>query len=104
MCSDEVMMDKFSIHECKYQGPGIRIERSRSYFHEDFTWQLVITREANELDLENNHELEQVGEVIWSTVVEINNCPYCGEILRDANLESIEYALFDSSGWSSKMM
>ena len=93
-------MDKFKFHECQYQSAGIRIERSRSYFHKHFTWQLVISRQANELDLENNHELEQVGEEMWSTVIEINYCPYCGEKLRRAILSSIEYAHFDSSGWS----
>jgi len=100
MCSGEESVDELKIHECQYQGSGIRIESSRSYFHKRFTWQLVITRQATEFDLENNHELEQVGEEIWSTVVEINNCPYCGEKLRRTILDSIKYAHFDSSGWS----
>jgi len=99
MCLNEETMDKFAVHECQYQDSGIRIEFSRSYFHEHFTWQLVVTREATELDLEMNHELEQVGDQIWSTVIEINNCPYCGEKLRRSALDSIEYAHFDSSGW-----
>ena len=93
-------MKNFKIHECNNQGPGIRVEYSRSYFHERATWQLVVAREATEYDLENNHYLENVGDEIWSTVIEINNCPYCGEKLREESLDSIEFAHFDSSGWS----
>jgi len=100
MYSDDGMMDEFKIHECPHQDSGVRVEYSRSYFHEHFTWQLVISRQATELDLENNHQLEQVGEEMWSTVVEINNCPYCGATLRRDVLDSIKYAHFDSNGWS----
>ena len=91
---------EYQIHDCLQQRPGVRIERSRSYFHSDFTWQLVITREATEEDLQNNNHLENVGDEIWSTVVEINNCPFCGEELRKEDLSTMEYAHFDSSGWS----
>ena len=94
-------MDKLTVHECQYQDPGIRIEFSRSYLHERFTWQLIITKESTELDIEQNHHLEQVGDQIWSTVVEINHCPYCGEKLRHAPLESIKYAHFDFSDWET---
>ena len=92
-------MSKFRIHECQYQGPGIRIEHSRSYLHDRFTWQLVVTREASAYDLENNHYLEHLGDEVWSTVVEINNCPFCGIKLRDEQLSDIDFAHFDSSGW-----
>ena len=93
-------MSIFRIHECQYQGPGIRIEYSRSYLHDRFTWQLVVTREASAYDLENNHYLEHLGDEVWSTVVEINNCPFCGMKLRDEQLSDIDFAHFDSSGWS----
>ena len=93
-------MGKFEIHECKYQCPGVRIENSKSYFHGEFAWQLIITKEANENDLEENHSLENVGDTIWETVVEINNCPYCGIKLRDEKLNKIDFVHFNLSGWS----
>ena len=94
-------MNKSKIHKCQYQSAGIIIEYSPSYSHNHFTWQLVITREATELDIENNHILEQVGDTIWNTFVEINNCPYCGENLRNTALETIEFTHFDFSSWSA---
>jgi len=93
-------MDKFNIHNCKYQGPGARVEYSRDYLHGKFTWQLVITKEAKEIDLEENHYLENIGDELWSTVIEVNNCPFCGLRLRDKKLCEIDFAHFDSSGWS----
>lgn len=93
-------MNEFKIHKCRYQHAGVRIEYSRNYSHDNYTWQLIITREATELDIENNHILEQVGETIWDTFVEINNCPYCGEKLRHTALETIEFTHFDFSNWS----
>jgi hypothetical protein len=93
-------MRKFRIHECPFQGPGIRIEHSRSYFHDKFTWQLVVTREASARDLDHNHHLENPGDELWSTVVEVNNCPFCGLKLREDKLSNIDFSHFDSSGWS----
>ena len=55
-------MGKLKIHECQFQVPGIRVEYSRSYFHKKFTWQLVITKEATEVDLEYDSYLENVGD------------------------------------------
>ncbi len=93
-------MDKFNIHECKSQVSEVRIEYSKSYLHETFTWQLVITKEAKEIDLEENHYLENVGDALWSTIIEVNNCPFCGLKLRDKKLTEIEFVHLDSSGWS----
>jgi len=97
-------MNDYQFHKCNFQGAGIRIEKSKSYLHEDFTWQLVISREATEVDLENNHHLECLGQEIWSTVVEINNCPYCGKKLRDESITDGKFALFDSSGFSIEVL
>lgn len=92
------------IHECEFQGPGIRIERSGGWFHTEPTWQLVVTREATEADLEDNHHLEWIGDSIWSTVIEINHCPYCGRELRDEKAENIRFTLFDSTGYNVKLL
>ena len=93
-------MAQFEVHECAYQSPGIRIEKSRSYFHQSSTWQIVVEREATEKDIEENHYLENVGDQIWSVVVEINHCPYCGKELRDNKFGEKSFALFDSYGCS----
>jgi hypothetical protein len=92
-------MSKFEIHECRHQSTGVRVEYSRDYFYKEFTWQLIISREATDEDLENNHYLENVGDEMWSTVIEVNNCPFCGKKLRKNALSSIEFAHFDSMGW-----
>jgi len=97
-------MTQFQVHECAFQFPGIRIEKSRSYFHEDFTWQIVVERVATEKDLEENHHLENVGDELWSVVVEIDHCPYCGEQLRENKTGKKTFELFDSSGWSVKYL
>jgi len=97
-------MNEFEIHECSYQFPGIRVEKSRSYFHEEFTWQLVIEREATEKDIEENHYLENIGDQLWSVVAEINYCPYCGMRLNEMEHKQKSFALFDSSGWSVKCL
>jgi hypothetical protein len=43
---------------------------------------MLISHKANEDDLENNHLLENVGDLIWQTSVQIQCCPYCGEKLE----------------------
>lgn len=48
------------------------------------------------------------GDDIWSIMLEITHCPYCGEKLPGLEkIDNISYGKFshiDSSGWSSKMM
>jgi len=97
-------MKDYEIHKFKFQGEGIRIEKSRTYFHEECTWQLVISREATEDDLNNNHHLENIGDEIWSVVAEINSCPYCGGKLREKPINDGEFCLFDSSGFSVEII
>ncbi len=93
-------MVEFEIHECEYQSEGVRVERSSDYFHGKYTWYLVISRTATELDLESNHHLEELGEELWCTVVEINSCPFCGTSLRAEKLVDIEFMHCDRRGWS----
>jgi len=91
-------------HRCSCQTPGIRIERDGSYFGNDDVWVLVVAREATDEDLEEDHYLEGIGEELWSTVVEIAHCPYCGEKLGEVGSEEVEFAHFDSSDWNTKRM
>ena len=97
-------MSKYEKHECLYQQEGARIEKSRMYFHEKCTWQLVLEREATEEDLEETGYLENVGDSIWSVVAEINHCPYCGVQLNTTKDENKEFCLFDSTDWSVRCL
>ncbi len=49
-----------------------------------------IQKEATESDLEENSHLEEVGEIIWATRIEIRYCPFCGK--RLPGLESVDQA------------
>jgi len=94
------LMERYDRHVCKAQGSGVRVEYSRGTFHEKFTWQLVVAREATEEDLEKNHHLEEAGEELWSTVIEINNCPFCGKKLRNEKSADLGFVHFNLAGWS----
>ncbi len=41
-------------------------------------WNLIVRKESTWEDLEENHHLEEVGQIIWQTKIEIRHCPYCG--------------------------
>ncbi len=76
-----------------------------NYFGKEDNWVLVIVRSATEDDLVENHYLEEVGEDIWCTAVEISHCPYCGiylgEIRGDA-ANTVKIAHFDYRSWNSR--
>ncbi len=97
-------MSDFEIHECKLQMPGARLIKSKSYFHEKFTWQLIIERVASEEDLEQNHYLENAGDQLWSVVAEVNHCPYCSLQLNENKNKTKEFVLLDSSDWSTNRL
>ncbi len=66
------------------------LPKSGVYLHfEDAVpaWTLNIQKEATESDLEENHYLENTGDVIWSTHLNILFCPFCG--MRLPGLESV---------------
>ncbi len=90
------------IHQCPNQPASVSVERGGSYFGKDENWVLVVTRSATEQDLEENHYLEEVGETVWSTVVGISHCPYCGKSLAQIQGGEAEIAHFDYSSWKSK--
>ena len=95
---------KERVHLCSGQSPGICIERDGGYLDNDDVWVLVVAREATEGDLEENHHLEEIGEELWSTVVQISHCPFCGEKLGEVGPGDVEFAHFDSSEWYTKRL
>lgn len=78
------MVEKlYELHECP-QLPSTSIQ----VFYDkagcggfEGSWNLVVRRESTEEDLEENHYLEEVGETIWQTTLQIKHCPYCGKDL-----------------------
>ena len=99
-------MPRANIHQCDaLLTKGVSISHT-VYFRETPTWCIEIYREATEEDLENNHYLEEVGESLWQTVVEIRFCPYCGASLYDPDAEpennTIEFMHLDQTGWKTQ--
>ncbi len=97
-------------HRCESMpSDGVFVHRSK-YWDEDSSWEwnLIIQRCADESDLDENHYLEEVGDIIWYTVVGISHCPFCGKNLESSGLQSgdreAEFKHVDSSGWSSREM
>ncbi|MBN1997415.1 hypothetical protein JW935_07680 [candidate division KSB1 bacterium] len=100
------MPDNLKKHECSFLPPGgVYIVPSG---RDNKGWMLIIQREATEKDLEENSHLEDIGDVIWRTELEITHCPYCGKVLFECPApEPKKYGKFrhiDSSGWSSKVL
>ncbi len=100
------MSKNSNVHECvQLPDKGVYIAFSDDG---EAAWKLYIQREATESDLEENHYLETEGDVIWTTMLEITHCPYCG--IQLPGLENIDKEVYgkfqhiDSSGWSSKIM
>ncbi len=58
------------------------------YEKDDPAWILHIQKEATESDLEENNNLENIGDIIWLTQIEVRHCPFCGECLT--GLESVD--------------
>jgi hypothetical protein len=80
------------------------LPKSGVYLHFDDevpAWTLNIQKEATESDLEENHHLENVGDIIWLTSLNVLCCPYCGEQLP--GLESADktsYGYFQHNDFS----
>jgi hypothetical protein len=81
-------MDSLSnlIHHCdEMPRAGVSICRGADFFDsDDLGWCLLVERLATEDDLHANPHLEEVGDTLWTTAVEIKCCPYCGIELTDA--------------------
>lgn len=101
--------DRCAVHECEdMPRVGVSVRREKGYLErEDLGWRLVVERQATEGDLEENHHLEELGDVIWTTMVEIRFCPYCGHELAVAQRGSKpddfgRFVHIDYSAWTSR--
>lgn len=88
---------------------GVRVERESGYIGLAlWQWCLVVERVATEEDVEENHYLENSGEMIWSTVVGISHCPFCGALLESSSsgfeVPRAEYFHVDGLGWRVKIL
>jgi hypothetical protein len=64
-------------------------------------WTLNIQKEATESDLEENHHLENIGDIIWLTSLNILYCPYCGEQLPGlVSINKSNYGYFQHNDFS----
>ena len=99
--------DDFKIHKCpSLPKAGVEVIFSRNGIDGfESVWNLIIRRESTEKDLEDNHYLEETGETIWETVLEISHCPYCGETLNKPGVICEDKFLHrDFSSWSMKIL
>ena len=81
---DEKIEAEYEVHECpKLPKAGVQVIFDSQLNQSRRTWRLSIYMEANEEDLEENHYLENIGDLLGSTSVEIAFCPYCGKDLYD---------------------
>ena len=79
------MKNSWKQHECeKLPSTGVQILYAMDNVERNaMTWRLIIRREATEEDLEENHHLEEEGETLWETSLEILHCPFCGKHLLE---------------------
>lgn len=102
------MKKTWKLHECeKLPSSGVEILYSMDNVERNaMTWHLIIRREATEEDLEENNYLEEEGETLWETSLEILHCPFCGKYLLENKDEVFEdHGRFhhnDCSGWKMK--
>ncbi|MBF0411009.1 MAG: hypothetical protein HQM10_26935 [Candidatus Riflebacteria bacterium] len=102
------MPEKYKLHECDNIPPiGIQILYSKDNIgRKAMTWRLIICREATEEDLDENTYLEEIGETLWETSLEITHCPFCGKYLLESKDKVYEdhgrFSHVDYSGWSAK--
>ncbi len=98
----------WKLHECEnLPSNGVEVLFSMDNVNRKAkTWQLIIRREATSDDLQENHILEEEGQTIWETCLEISHCPYCGEHLLGKNDEKFEdlgeFIHYDYSEWHAK--
>ncbi|MFH2000391.1 MAG: hypothetical protein ABIK28_11965 [Planctomycetota bacterium] len=99
------MSEHWKRHECdKLPDHGVQVIYSMDNVNRKTkTWRLIIRREATSDDLEDNPILEEEGQTLWETSLEIMHCPYCGDSLLDVKDEIFEdlgkYVHTDYSAW-----
>jgi len=96
------------IHKCKNLPKAVEIYFTDGYFKRlESTWQFNIYRESTEEDLQESHLLEEVGETMWSTTIEILHCPYCGKKLSNDLPDKIKdygkFVLHDHNSYHGKL-
>lgn len=99
---------KWLEHTCaNLPAGGVSIVPSSGYGRvTHWEWCLVIEREATEADLENVPILEHVGETMWTTVVGISHCPFCGDRLTSTPQPGPAMAQFqhvDGTKWKAQI-
>jgi hypothetical protein len=61
---------------------------------------LNLNRVATEIDLQENHYLEEVGQIIETIAIKVRYCPYCGKKFDGANTSlSPSFVHYDFSKW-----
>ncbi|RJY01626.1 hypothetical protein D5R81_19865 [Parashewanella spongiae] len=90
-------------HECKsLPEKGITIIYSNEFLSDDkHVWNMIVERTAEEADLEENHYLEEVGDTIWQTIVEIYCCPFCGDSLSTSKRQVMSADIVHYDNWHS---
>ena len=64
------------VHQCEnMKSVGAWIEKNQD------DWMLSINRMATVDDLQENHYLEEVGQILAHVAINVLFCPYCGESL-----------------------
>ena len=80
------------IHKCEYiPKNGVYLKKDYKSNLKNASWSLIIqcvALEDFEDDLEPDAYLPIKGDVLWETVVEIHNCPYCGVELNSSPSKS----------------
>ncbi len=102
------MKKPWKLHECeKLPSTWVQILYAMDNVERNaMTWRLIIRREAIEEDLEENHHLEEEGETLWETALEILHCPFCGKYLlenKDKVFKDHErFQHYDGAEWKMK--
>ena len=104
--TEPIKNEEIDTHICRGMPPsGIAIQLHNEYLRSNPTWYLFVERQATEDDLQENQHLEDIGETIWTTAVEISFCPYCGHELLKGEETPADLGRFvhmDFSGWKSQ--
>jgi hypothetical protein len=102
------MNPNWALHHCaKLLKNGVEVSYSiENVLRKTGTWQLVIRRETTLEDIENSVILEETGETIWETILEITHCPFCGMYLLEDGHEKYGdvgyFVHYDYSEWKVK--
>ena len=104
------MCEISEMHECdNLPTDTVQICKSNNILDVDGEqWIMCVTRDATLKDLEENHNFELEGDIVWTTYVAIICCPYCGSKLQEKDLRYNDKRQLikhiDSSGYYVKVM